>query len=99
LVESDDRGPTEAQVVAFRRLHDSKEALLPRCIAALDAMRREMKAPPGQWVISGLTIPQLDGSPSGTLWTMWFDSKNDDHYMYGIQTDNDWSTLRAFADD
>ena len=62
-------------------------------------MRREMKAPPGQWIVSGLTIPRLDESPSGKLWTLWFDSKDDDHYMYGIQSDDEWSTLIAFADD
>jgi hypothetical protein len=28
-----------------------------------------------------------------------FDLSGDDHFMYGIQTDDNWHTLTAFADD
>jgi len=36
---------------------------------------------------------------NGHLWTLWFDLSGDDHFMYGIQTDDNWQTLTAFADD
>ena len=99
IVDAPEAGPSEAQAEAFRRFEGSRESLLPRCIAELDAIRVEMEQPATTLSVSGLSVPRLDSSPQGTLWTLWFDAEGDDHFMYGIQSDDDWTTIHAFADD
>lgn len=92
-------GPTADQETAFRRFRDAREDLLPRCLEALAGLRREMGLPDGQFTVSGLTIPALDDSRDGKLWTLWFDCAGDDHFWYGVQSDDDWDTIHPFADD
>ena len=99
IVDARKSGPSEAQGAAFRRFESARESLLPRCVAKLDALRVEMQLPPATFTVAGLTIPPLDSSPQGRLWTLWFDARGDDHFMYGIQSDDDWDSLCAFADD
>ncbi len=99
LVDAPESGPSPAQEEAFRRFESAKEFLLPRCVAKLDVLRAEMQLPAATFVVAGLTIPSLDSKPQGRLWTLWFDAQGDDHFLYGIQTDDDWNTLQAFADD
>ncbi|MFW6084931.1 MAG: hypothetical protein ACODAA_06945 [Gemmatimonadota bacterium] len=62
-------------------------------------LRREMGLPAGRFTITGLTIPALHDSNGGLLWTLWFDCAGDDHFWYGVQSDDEWKTLHPFADD
>lgn len=92
-------GPTAAQESAFRRFRDAGEDLLPRCLEALAGLRREMGLPDGRFTIRGLKIPALDDSDDGGLWTLWLDCVGDDHFWYGVQSDDDWRTIAPFAED
>jgi hypothetical protein len=65
-------------------------------------VRRELEIASRRFVISGVTIPSFPSFQpvrNGHLWTLWFDLSGDDHFVYGIQTDDNWQTLTAFADD
>lgn len=101
LVDGGPDGPTDAQEAAFRRFEAARADLLPRCVAAVDEVRAAFKVPEGRFRVSGLTIPALTdgGKEHERLWTLWLDLEGDDHYMYGVQTDDDWATIGAFADD
>lgn len=101
LIDGGPDGPTETQEAAFRRFEASRAELLPRCVAAVDEVRASFEVPEGEFRVSGLTIPSLTdgGEPHETLWTLWLDLAGDDHFMYGVQTDDDWASMVAFADD
>ena len=99
LLDAGPAGPTAEQEAAFTRFRDAREQLLPRCLTALGQMRQQMKVPVSAFTISGLTIPPLDDSRAGRLWTLWFDCEGDDHYWYGVQTQDEWTTILPFADD
>ncbi len=92
-------GPTADQETAFRRFRDTGEVLLQGCLEALAGLRSEMGLPDSQLTVNGLTIPALDDSRDGKLWTLWFDAAGDDHFWYGVQSDDDWDTIHPFADD
>ena len=99
LVDAPEPGPSESQEEAFRRFERARESLLPRCIAKLDTLRSGMQLPRTTFQLAGLTIPSLDSSAQGRLWTLWFEAQGEDHFMYGIQSDDDWDSFAAFADD
>ena len=92
-------GPSREQEDAFRRFAEQRETLLPRCLAGVDKVRAELAVPASTFLISGLTIPSLGDDSHGHLWTLWFDLVGDEHFMYGVQTDDDWTTVTGFADD
>src|SRR5262245_60740336 len=99
LIRATENGPTRIQEEAFINFRDQELHLLPRCLAEVDKVRHELEIASSRFVISGITIPSLRSERNGHLWTLWFDLAGDDHFMYGIQTDDDWQTLTAFADD
>ena len=101
LIDGGPEGPTGVQEAAFRRFEASRTELLPRSVAAVDEVRASFEVPSGEFKVSGLTIPALTdgGEPHERLWTLWLDLEGDDHFMYGVQTDDDWATIVAFADD
>ena len=99
LLDAREDGPSVEQERAFRRFEQQRETLLPRCLAEVDKVRAELAVPLSTFVISGLTIPPLSADPHEHLWTLWFDLVGDEHFMYGVQTDDDWTTLTGFADD
>jgi hypothetical protein len=99
LIDAGEGGPTREQEQAFRDFEVQQVALLPRCLAEVDKVRRELEVASSTFVISGLTIPSLGASEQDRLWTLWFDLDGDEHFMYGVQTDDNWATLIGFADD
>ena len=99
LVDAPPEGPTRAQEEAFVRFRDARPALLARCLDAVAAVRRGMDEPEGEFLVTGLSIPSLTDAQGGTLWTLWFDCVGDEHYWYGVQSDDDWRTVVGFADD
>jgi len=100
LIDGGPEGPTAAQEEAFVRFEAMRADLLPRCVAAVDEVRVSFEVPKADFRVSGLTIPPLtDGQPHEKLWTLWFDLEGDEHFMYGVQSDDDWATVVAFADD
>jgi len=92
-------GPDPAQEQAFESLEKRREHILPRCLEALEQVRSDFGVPQSDFVVTGLSIPSFQESRGSGQWTLWFDLIGDDHFMYGIQTDDDWKTLDAFADD
>lgn len=99
LIDAGTDGPSPRQEEAFRRFEAGRGELLPRCLRALDSVRESFEVPEGEFRVTGLSIPSLGPGRGGDLWTLWFDLEGDDHFMYGVQSDNDWETLAAFADD
>jgi len=99
LLQAGKDGPSAEQERAFRLFEGQRQRLLPRCLAEVDKVRAELGVSPSSFVITGITIPELSASPHGRLWTLWFDLAGDDHFMYGVQTDDEWLTLTGFADD
>lgn len=99
LLDGGPDGPTPEQESAYRRFRDARENLLPRCLEALAGLRRKMGLPDSQFTVNGLTLPALAESSDGKLWTLWFDCAGDDHFWYGVQSDDDWETIHPFADD
>lgn len=92
-------GPTAFQTQEFIRFRDAGEALWPRCLAAVEAVRAEMGVAAGAFRISGLSIPSFGPEGAGRLWTLWLDLEGDDHFGYGVQTQDGWQTIAGFADD
>jgi hypothetical protein len=102
LIDAGPDGPTTAQGTAFRRLHDQQAQLLPQCLAEVASRRAETERPPGDAFLSTLSIPALgsDGPAlTGDLWTIWFDYEGEEHWMYGVQSSDDWRTFAGFAED
>ena len=101
LIDGGPEGPTDEQSAAFRRFEAARDDLLPRCVAAVDEVRASFEVPEAEFRVSGLTIPALTGGdePGERLWTLWLDLAGDEHFMYGVQTEDDWATIVAFADD
>jgi hypothetical protein len=99
LIDAPAAGPTREQEEAFVRFRDARATLWSRCLDAVVAVRREMGASEGAFSITGLSIPALGATRSGRLWTLWFDCAGDEHFWYGVQSDDDWQTLAGFADD
>jgi len=99
LIRANENGPTRTQEEAFINFRAQQQDLHPRCLAEVDKVRRELEITSSRFVISGVVIPSFEPVPNGHLWTLWFDLSGDDHFMYGIQTDDNWQTLTAFADD
>jgi hypothetical protein len=91
-------GPTTKQVEAFTNLI-AKPNVLSECMKRLASERAEMSLPEGTFVLSGITLPSYRSEPQGNLWTLWFDCPEDDHFMFGVQSDDEWETLHPFADD
>jgi hypothetical protein len=99
LIDAPFAGPSSAQEEAFLRFRASRSTLLPRCLDAVAAVRRAMPLPAGELVVTGLSIPSLADVRGGKLWTLWFDCVGDEHFFYGVQSEDDWQTLAGFADD
>lgn len=101
LIDGGPEGPSPVQEEAFKRFEAARESLLPRCLAAVDEVRAGLEVAKAEFKVSGLTIPSLaaDGEPHDRLCTLWFDLEGDEHFMYGVQSDDDWTTVVAFADD
>ena len=98
LIDAPASGPTRDQEQTFVRFRDSRETLLPRCLEAVAAVRRETASGEDVFQITGLSIPALSDERAGRLWTLWLDC-GDEQFWYGVQTEDEWSTLAAFADD
>lgn len=101
LIDGGPEGPSPVQEEAFQRFHAARADLLPRCLAAVDEVRAGFEVAKAEFKVTGLTIPSLaaDGEPHDRLWTLWFDLEGDEHFMYGVQSDDDWATIVGFADD
>lgn len=101
LIDGGPEGPSPVQEEAFRRFDAARADLLPRCLAAVDEVRAGFEVAKAEFKVSGLTIPLLEanGEPHDRLWTLWFDLEGDEHFMYGVQSDDEWATIVAFADD
>jgi hypothetical protein len=99
IVDADEQGPTEAQVAAFRRFDARRESIWKQSLAEVERLRTRLGSARGAVRISGLTIPSLRPERAGNLWTLWLDLEGDDHFFYGVQTEDDWATLAGFADD
>ena len=99
LIDAPPTGPTRVQEEAFIRFRESRSTLLPKCLDAVAAVRGAMTMPKGEFLVTGLSIPPLTDSRGGKLWTLWFDCVGDEHFWYGVQSEDDWKTLLGFADD
>jgi hypothetical protein len=102
MIDAGPDGPNPAQEAAFRRLHDRQAQLLPQCLAEVASRRAETERPLGEAFLSTLSIPALgpDGpAATGDLWTIWFDYQGEEHWMYGVQSSDDWRTIAGFAED
>ena len=99
LLTATRQGPSTRQVEAYLRFRDAQSALLPRCLEAVDAVRSRHGIPKAAFRISALSIPSFTDGPSPTLWKLWFDLEGDDHFMYGVESEDEWQTLTGFADD
>jgi hypothetical protein len=103
LLAADASGPTPMQEKAFVSFRDARERLLPMCLTAVAAERAGTGRPSGVAVISALSIPSLLASDARNrtsgLWTLWFDYEGEDHWSYGVQSSDDWATIRGFAED
>jgi len=98
VIDAPPSGPTRDQEQAFLRFRDSRPTLLPRCLDAVATVRREQAFPESEFQITGLSIPALGDARAGGLWTLWLDC-GDEQFWYGVQTEDEWRTLAAFADD
>lgn len=94
-IDAGETGPSPDQVDEFWRLIDAKNDLLPRLLGALQEMENEA----AQFVLVGVHIPKLDGSKAGELSRFWFDRLADDHFIYGVESNDRWQTLIAHRDD
>lgn len=92
-------GPSMLQADQFLRLRDSHAQMWPRCVAALEAVRASLRVAPARFRVTGVSVPSLGPERAGNLWTIWVDLEGDDHFMYGVQSQDGWRTLAAFADD
>ena len=99
VLDASEDGPSPEQERAFQTFEKQRDTLLPRCLTEVDKVRVDLGVDASTFVISGLTIPSMARTPQGSLWTLWFDLVGDDHFMYGVQTDDEWATLTGFADD
>ena len=90
-------GPTEAQRSEFLMLKDASCGRLAAATQAVLDLRSSMGLSQTAVWLSGVSVPERSGAQPA-LWTLWFDSNDDDVFMFGVQTD-DWVTFRAFADD
>ena len=99
LIDAGPEGPTLQQVEAFKNFSHKHESVLSESTKRLQDTRSEMQLPPGAFVLSGITIPSYKPEPQGKLWTLWFDCPEDEHFMFGVQSDDEWQTLHPFADD
>jgi hypothetical protein len=99
LIDAGPEGPNSDQVEAFNNLSRKHEMILSESVKRLQKTRGEMQLPPGTFVLSGITIPSYGAESHGKLWTLWFDCPEDEHFMFGVQSDDEWQTLHPFADD
>ena len=98
VIDAPDSGPTARQVAEYRRISQAGDQLHYRCLAALQTVVPDSTGPP-QFMLSGLSIPRLDGSEVGELWNLWFDREGDGHYLFGVQTTDRWLTLEPYVGD
>jgi len=94
-IDADEAGLSSEQVNEFWRLVDAKNDLLPRLLGALQEEENEA----ARFVLVGVHIPKLDGSKAGELSRFWFDRIGDDHFIYGVESNDRWQTLSAHRDD
>lgn len=99
LIDGGVDGPTSQQIDAFKSFAGRHSSILVQATAGLQEIRAGMGEALGTFVLSGITIPSYKPEANGTLWTLWFDCPEDDHYIYGVQSDDEWQTLHPFADD
>ena len=102
MIDAEADGPTPLQEAAFVRLRDSRDTLLPRCLALVDEERARTAGAPGVAFVTAVSVPALGGSglgQTGDLWTLWFDYEGEEHWSFGVQSTNDWRTLAGFAED
>ena len=99
LIDAGPEGPIPEQLEAFANLTAKHDSILSESIKSLESMRKEMTLPAGRFLLSGITIPSYKPETQGKLWTLWFDCPEDSHYMFGVQSDDEWQTLHPFADD
>jgi hypothetical protein len=98
LIDAGPEGPTSEQMDAFANLAAKHDSILSESVIGLQSMRAEMSLRLGTFVLSGITIPSYKPELQGRLWTLWFDCPEDDHFMFGVQSDDEWRTLHPFAD-
>lgn len=102
MIDAPAAGPTGIQEDAFRRFLERRDDLLPRIMTVIAKKRQETSGLAGNPGARAISVPSLgSGGPAGTgnLWTIWFDYEAEDHWSYGVQTDDDWVSVRGFAED
>jgi hypothetical protein len=99
LIDAGPEGPTPRQLQSFGDLTAKHPSILSESVNQLQELRKQMELPAGTFRLSGITIPSYRPEPQGSLWTLWFDCLEDDHFMFGVQSDDEWQTLYPFADD
>jgi hypothetical protein len=102
MIDAGADGPTSEQENAFQRLRERRVELLPKCLDAVALRRAETERPSGAAVVSAISIPAMDTrgpGKTGQRWTIWFDYEDEEHWSYGVQSDDNWRTLWGFAED
>lgn len=99
LISAGPEGPTSQQVDTFQNFSMKHETILTQCMKLLQNLQEEMNVPRGDFVLSGITIPSYKAERNGMLWTLWFDCPEEEHFWFGVQSDDEWQTLHPFADD
>ena len=74
-------------------------SILSESITVLESMREGIGLPAGTFLLSGITIPSYKSESRARLWTLWFDCTEDEHFMFGVQSDDEWQNIHPFADD
>lgn len=102
MIDAPAAGPTGIQEDAFRRFLERRYDVHPRVMTAIAEKRQETTGLAGNPRARAISVPSLGSSGpvrTGTLWTIWFDYEAEDHWTYGVQTDDDWVSVCGFAED
>jgi hypothetical protein len=103
MVDAPATGPTQLQEESFRRMLNGGDSMLARFVAAISEVRMNLiDHHPGAFLPRAVSVPSLGSEGpgrTGNLWTIWFDCEGDDHWSYGVQSEDDWATLHAFVED
>jgi hypothetical protein len=99
VIAADENGPSAVQADAFRTLEASREQVLPRAIESLRNLPPLEGSVGSAFVLTGLAIPKLEVVGGAGLWHLWFDKEGDDLYMFGVESNDSWRTLQAYAGD
>jgi hypothetical protein len=102
LIDAGPDGPTPEQEAAFLWLRNQQVEVLPRCLVEVESQRSQTMGAAEGLSLSGLSIPSLGTAGparTGQLWTIWFDYDAEDHWSYGVQSDDAWRTIQGYAED